>query len=259
MNVYNNLFIEKLNYELYNDVALFNLLSTTTATMKLICFPYAGGSGMLFKKLAEYVVSNIEVWSIEAPGHIYTSGKLEDDIDELCNRYINSLPKSLWSGNIALFGHSLGGYIACILASKLLEKKIANPILILSATPPPHLRGLKYQFSSLSPQELVPVLVSFNGLSKEWLNKSELLSFYLDTLYADFKMFENFIFPENIQGLETLILAGYEDSIFDSYLFFEWQCYFSKYQLEFITGGHLFIDEHPLHVARIINKFCNYS
>lgn len=242
-----------VNFQAFNDVGLF-CLTTLHQPIKLICFPYAGGNGMAFSPLTKYLANDTEIWTIEPPGHFFTDGIPETDIDALTERYLSSLPITLWDNDIVLFGHSLGAYIACMVASKLLQKKITTPRLILSGAPPPHLRCAKYQLSSLPLEKLVEVLRLFHGSSSK-AQEIDIISLYKECLYADFTLYENFAFPTEISHLQVLIMASYQDAMCSANFFFEWQRYFQNMHLDFLSGNHLFITEQPRIVANFIKNY----
>jgi surfactin synthase thioesterase subunit len=155
---------------------------------------------------------------------------------------------------VILFGHSLGAYIACGIASNLVSNGL-QPNLILCAAQPPHLREVHVKLSSLPIDMLATILVSLNGLPESWSRTPELLELYEETLRADFKMYENFAFPKNISNLNALSINGYQDCLCSPQYAFEWAQYFKNIHIDFLSGNHLFLNESPEQVANITINF----
>ncbi len=225
---------------------IFHLTDIKVNNRKLICFPYAGGNGKVFENFARHVEHVFDVWSIEPPGHTYhTIGEPIDDVGALCKFYAQLLQENdLISGEIFLMGHSLGAYIACMLASNLLNIDHALKInLILCAVPPPHLRKTSNRLSNLSTQELISFLTSIESMPESFKQEPELITFFENSLKAGFRMYESFEFPSNIAHLTTFILAGFEDKLSPPSQAFEWNQYFKNIHIEFLSGNHLFLTQ----------------
>lgn len=237
-----------------NSIGLVTYNPTFNHERNIIYFPYAGGSSSTILPILEYLKDSFAISAIDSPGHVYTDGNPVDDIHELCTQYLTNLPKALFTNKVILFGHSLGAYIACHLASLLVETGI-KPTLILSAAPPPHLRDTAKPLSTLHQDELISVLISLGGLPPSWTSSPELFSLFEPALRADFKMYENFYFNSNIKHLKTLIIGGYGDELCLPHQLFEWNMFFDDPSLDFVSGSHLFLKNSPLSVAEKIKKF----
>ena len=133
-------------------ITLFKLTQNRHPKIRIICFPYAGAGGFIFKELSQYLPESVEVLAIEAPGHTHTRGAPLYDINLLTEKYIALFLELFSFDKIILLGHSLGAYIACDIASSLVNKGL-KPNLILSAASPPHLREKHIKLSSLSINE----------------------------------------------------------------------------------------------------------
>jgi medium-chain acyl-[acyl-carrier-protein] hydrolase len=239
-----------------DTITLFKLTQNKHPEIRIICFPYAGAGGFVFKELSQYLPESVEVFAIEAPGHTHTRGVPLYEVNLLTEKYVALFLELFSFEKIILLGHSLGAYIACDVASSLVNKGL-KPNLILSAAQPPHLREKHIKLSSLSIDELVQTLAQLNGVPQSWISAPELLELFIDTLRADFKMYENFIFPKNITHLNTLSVNGYEDLLCRPQYAFEWDLYFKKVSIDFISGNHLFLNEIPKQFANKIVSYFN--
>jgi len=247
-NVIDKMVNENLGLFKLSDLSFFH-------PKKILCFPYAGGTYLAFAPLAKYLEGAAEIWAIEPPGHLNTQGKAEDNIESLCNRYIDNIPTDLISSEVILLGHSLGAYIACCFASYCIRKNICNPKLILGGAPPPNLRSIDIKLSSLTLKQLVEFMIKINGLPVAWKENPDLLAFFEEPLRADFVMYENFKFPDNIKALDVMVLSAYDDKLCPPHNFFAWEEYFFNLRLNFLPGNHLFLIENPQIMSHYIKLF----
>lgn len=167
-------------------------------TMKLICFPYAGGSERIFERWPELLPSAISIFPVLLPGRgkrvrepLVTSLKLlVDEIVEVLAR-INS-------GPYAMFGHSLGAMLAFELARELRRRGLASPEkIIVAARRAPQILVDEVSAHKLSDPEFIDRLRTMEGTSEEMLNDTGTMEFFLPLLRADFKVADTYVYqPE---------------------------------------------------------------
>ena len=96
--------------------------------MKLICFPYAGGSAMVYSKWQKLIDSSIEIVPFELPGRgTRFCEDLCDDMDQLVEDIYYQLEDTFQSDDYMLYGHSMGSWIVYYLAIMISEKNIRFP------------------------------------------------------------------------------------------------------------------------------------
>lgn len=93
------------------------------ATMRLFCFPYAGGSSLIFRQWSDSLPSTVEVCAVELPGRgmqmkLAPFTRLEPLIEALALAIKPHLDKPF-----AFFGHSMGALVSFELA-RFLRKRI---------------------------------------------------------------------------------------------------------------------------------------
>lgn len=141
--------------------------------IKLFCIPYAGGSSASYVKWKNSLNEDIQLIPLElagrgkriSEGHYIDFNQMVDDIFE-------SIISSIHDHTpFAVFGHSMGGYIAYELFEKLKSFNLKH--IFLSGTRAPHLRIMNYKFKS--DQELINTLRIMGGTPEEILNDQDFL------------------------------------------------------------------------------------
>jgi surfactin synthase thioesterase subunit len=108
------------------------------ATLRLFCFPHAGGDARSFAALGQELPDDIEVWALRLPGR---GARLRDpqpaDLDELVT-WIATAMLPLTTGRYALLGQSFGSIVAFEVGCALSAR---NPptAAVVTALPAPHL------------------------------------------------------------------------------------------------------------------------
>ena len=87
----------------------------------IVCVPFAGGSAIAYKELAEKMSKGIGVYAIQIPGHDF-SQKNEEllPIRDVARKCLSEIKEKVRSKKIAVYGHCLGGALGIELA-RLIE------------------------------------------------------------------------------------------------------------------------------------------
>ncbi|KAA0710184.1 S-acyl fatty acid synthase thioesterase, medium chain [Triplophysa tibetana] len=166
------------------------------ASIRLICFPWAGGGSMHYARWANTLNSSIEVYSVRYPGR---EGRAKEpffrDMQEILDELISVLLPQLKVKPFALFGHSFGAMVCFSFADHL--KKVFNlePIhIFLSGASAPYseARLQTPNRSNISDQEFLSWLISIGGTPPEVLANAELVKLFLPALKADICVAENY-------------------------------------------------------------------
>src|SRR5438445_9662948 len=91
----------------------------TDCRLHLYCFPYAGGSGVVYRVWPDRIPPGIEVRAVHVPGRgaLFREPILRD-LPALIRRLAHGLLPTL-SRPAAFFGHSLGGLVAFEVAREM--------------------------------------------------------------------------------------------------------------------------------------------
>lgn len=226
--------------------------------IKLICFPYAGGSAQVFLEWKKNLHSHIELVPIELSGRgkrfseplISSFGKLIEDIYPKIIDEIGNEP-------YCFFGHSMGSYIIFELLRELKRENRCMPICcFFSGKNPPHFQKSEY-LHTLEDEKLLTEIVNLGGTPVEILDNKELADIFLPILRSDLKAVELYKAPNNIEMMNCAFIIFYSkgDPFTSEELIREWSIYTTK-SCEFYeyNGGHFYIHEHKDKVIDQINS-----
>ena len=112
-----------------NGVAWFTCLRPNPqASLRLFCFPYAGGGATIFHGWAEHLPATVEVHAAQLPGR--GPRLCETPLTSIAAIVEQTLPefRQRLDKPFALFGHSMGALIGFELARRLREEA-AGPLI----------------------------------------------------------------------------------------------------------------------------------
>lgn len=214
------------------------------ADLRLFCFPYAGGSSLIFRTWADSLPKNIEVCPIEYPGRgtqirSVPFTRLEPLVSEIASFLLPYLNKPF-----AFFGHSMGGLI-CFEVARLLRRNYGkNPVhLFISGRSAPQITHCDPPIHALSEPEFLEELRLFNGTPEAVLQNIELMQLLLPILRADFAVLETYTYTNELP-LESPIttFGGLQDKeVSVEYLVAWGEQTTSSFELEMFPGDHFFI------------------
>lgn len=184
-------------------------------TLRLFCFPYAGGSAASYAHWQAALPERVEVCALQLPGrgsrfHEAPAASLPALVDALADVVAGqgTLP-------FAFFGHSLGGLLAFETARRLRTLGAPQPVhLFVSGTSAPARRGAARGLHALPDAALVEELRRYNGTPPEVLANAELMALVLPALRADFALAERYRYePAAPLDVPLTVLAGADDRV----------------------------------------------
>jgi medium-chain acyl-[acyl-carrier-protein] hydrolase len=161
------------------------------ATMRLFCFPYAGGRASTFRTWPDELPVEIELYAIELPSRGRRIKEPPITRMEPLVRAIAGAIESLLDKPFCFFGHSMGALTSFELARLLRRERCPQPshLFVAGATAPQIKDAHPVRFDLPEP-EFIDVLRHLNGTPREVLENDELLQLMLPTLRADFELLE---------------------------------------------------------------------
>jgi medium-chain acyl-[acyl-carrier-protein] hydrolase len=227
------------------------------ADLKLICFPYAGGSASTFIPWIKMLPDNVELIIIQAPGRGARMGeKVYSDMQDLIGDLIKIIPTILNKPYI-LFGHSLGSRIAFELMNQLKGITHTLPVhFIASGSRGPHQECMKEPIHDLPPGEFIEELKNLNGTPKVVLENKELMELFLPLLKADFEIADRYHYTGEARfNCPISVLGGEDDVNICLSKLSSWGNFFeADADVHFVPGGHFFIDSHSILVQQKVNE-----
>lgn len=228
----------------------------THARLRLLCFPYAGGSAAVYRAWALAVPPHIDLCAVQYPGRGHRLA--EHPLDRM-STLIEALAEDLrpvLRQPFAFFGHSLGGVVAFELARLLRKETHPSPArLIASGRRAPHISSSRHgQLHDLPERELIEELEALNGTPKEVLEHPEMMEIVLPFLRADLAIDETYVFSEDA-ALDCPISAygGEEDRFVHEDEILAWGRHTrAAFRARTFPGDHFFIHSAGIPVLRAI-------
>lgn len=213
--------------------------------MKLLCFPYAGGSSIKFLSWKKYL-DGIEVVAVDPPGRGRRMGEplcqtIEEMVDDVKKQVVDLVqPKEEY----AVYGHSMGTLLVYELLHKLLEDGFHMPVhVFLSGKNAPYI-PYKKPVSHLSESEFIKKIVDMGGVFPNFFDYPMMRKVYLSTFRTDFRAVETYHHKtEKRQPLPVDVTFFYaiSDSIIGKKSVKQWANYITGFfNLRYFSGGHFF-------------------
>jgi len=168
-----------------------------TPTLRLFCFPFAGGGASAYRSWHELLPDEVEVIGVQPPGRESRFAeprftRLEELVPELAAAVSRHA-----EGRFAFFGHSLGGLVAFAVTRELRRTGAMGPeLLIVSGRRAPHRPDRDDPIHDLPHDEFVARIREFAGTPEAVLEHEELLELVVPILRADFAISETHRYAE---------------------------------------------------------------
>jgi surfactin synthase thioesterase subunit len=230
----------------------------------LICLPFAGGNKYSYRPYIEVTPPFLSIIPLEYPGRgSRLKAAFITDLDCLVEDLYHQAHNAIRYQRFAIYGHSMGGLLACLLARKIIENNEAPPLhVFITGTPGPAATSrTNCKRHLLDKEEFIKELRRLKGIPEEMLRNEELLSFLEPIIRADFRVSEEYVYKEKPPlDVPFTVITGTEEEmeIADIHL---WQKE-TKYTIDFrqIPGSHFFIFDYPAIVMDTISdKLFNHS
>ena len=230
--------------------------------LRLICFPFAGGSAASFASWGAQLPTGVELRALQLPGR---SRRMREParhrIDELRGDILAAITPLL-DRPCVLFGHSNGALLAYDLIHHLsATQRFWVRHFIVSAKPAPHVKST-LQRQHMNDAELLAELKRFGGTPPELLAHEELMALMLPMLRADFGLSENYGQNAGDRADHSTVLDcpaslwwGNNDECVSEDDVLAWQDYFSKpMQRQSFAGGHFYLQQSSQRVLSALNQ-----
>ncbi len=217
-----------------------SIQESANATMRLFCFPYAGGGASIFRGWHDHLPHRVAVWPARLPGR---ETRLSEPAFDRMEYLIPALREAIephLDKPFALFGHSTGAAIAFELARSLSTRPL---VLLVAGARAPEFRRDHVPPPPPSDEDLIDELRRLNGASQELLEHQELMHLALPALRADTALYRNYVYHEG-PPLDCPIRAygGQEDERIARHHLEAWAAESTQpFRLEMFPGGHFFL------------------
>ena len=211
--------------------------------VRLLCFPYAGGSEAVFRNWREGLPESIEVCAVQLPGR---GARVKEPPFTDLHRLVEAAAEGLIARldkPFAIFGHSMGGTIAFELARRLRREYGVQPVhLFISARCSP--QSLVGQIMpKLTDADFEAVLRRGEATPNEVLEDPELMELLLPVLRADFAIGQPSVLePEPPLNCPITVFGGLADLASKRECLEGWGEHTNgRFLLRMLPGGHFFL------------------
>lgn len=225
---------------------LANVQPSSRATLRLFCFPYAGGSASIFHNWQYFLPKGVEVYPVQLPGRGSRASEAPlADVFTLVEEMMKALLPFL-NCDFAFFGHSMGALIAFELSRALRNHRRRQPLrLFVSGREAPDVPDSGYLAHDLPDAEFIALLRTLNGTPSAILESREMLEFLLPILRADIKLVQQYRYvPSAPLTLPIKAYGGLRDEHAQKAGLALWSQHTSGgFALSMLQGGHFFFQE----------------
>ncbi len=223
--------------------------------INLFCLPFAGGAKHCYREYKIRFPSFMNFIPMEYPGRGSRFHEaLRTDIREIVDDMHDKIKCNL-EGDYALYGHSMGGMIAYLLAKKLIAGGYRSPLhLFVSGTPgPASNEGRRKSLYRLDKAEFLEQVGKLRGLPEEILADSELMDLFEPVLRADFQVIETYLYEATEpMDVPITVITGTEEHMKQTDIRL-WQKE-SSHEVDFrvMRGHHFFIYSNTVEIVNMI-------
>jgi len=225
------------------------------ASLRLFCFPYAGGSSAVFREWGKAMPREVEVLAAELPGRGH---RIKESLVHRMAPLVEGLATAILpflDKKFAFFGHSMGATLAFELSQLLSTEVGLQPaFLFVSGRNAPHVPMRKPLTYDLPDKEFIAELCRLNGTPREVLEHPELLSFVLPVLRADFELIQTYKFSSKAPLTCPIIaFAGSKDPDVLPEDVEPWSEHtHGRFTMTIMPGDHFYLDSLPAQLLQHI-------
>lgn len=227
------------------------------ARLRLFCFPYAGGSALIYRGWQNYLPAGVSVWPVQLPGR--GSRYKESPYVSMPEvvRVLTDAIEPFLEIPFAFFGHSMGAMMSFELAHAVNEKYQKQPRhVFVSGSGGPHLPRTTPNIHDLPDDKFITRLKELNGTPPEVFENPELMLMMMKTLRADFQIADTYpIFNGPPLDCPITAFGGQDDNLVTKEELEAWQIQttnsFSSWVL---PGDHFFLHSSDSIVLRILSQ-----
>jgi surfactin synthase thioesterase subunit len=225
---------------------------------RIFCFPYAGAGAAIFRTWVDFLPSDIEVCVPLLPGRDARINEAPiSEMAPLIQSLIGQIAPRL-TLPYAMFGHSMGAFIAFDLAHEISRRGLREPShLFMSAQRGPSLPYLQTPIFDLPDDRfLASVITRYKSIPKPVMEQKQFMRVLLRILRADFTLVEDYKYRGRAKlACPITVFGGLDDSPITTAQLQAWSLETSdRCTLHLVPGGHFFIDSARAELLALVRQ-----
>lgn len=221
----------------------------------LFIFPFGGGNETSYARITQLLHPSIHIISGESPGKGRRNKEpLLKNLYRMADVFFEQYAQQVDENSIFL-GHSMGAYLAYLMAIRLRDEKHTLPKhLVLSSKIAPS-RHFNKKRMLLTDDEFIKHLKELEGMPDAILSNAELLTLFLPIIRADFDALDQFKYiPTTPLPIPITLFCGNRENVPD-----EWLTDWNKettdcFDFKRISGGHFWLFDNPDPLIQCIHQ-----
>lgn len=232
---------------MYDNPWIVPYKKNPAASLRMICFPYAGGGASFCRAWGRYLPDDVELISVQLPGReqrfmeeaFTRMAPLVNQLSDVMQEYLNK--------PFVFFGHSMGAVIGYEVIRRLRNRACQQPgLFIVSGRQAPQIPDKGPAIHHLPDDQFCIEFLrrNFSAKLKAVLENAELKDLFLPQIKADVELIETYSYTEE-DPLDCPIVAfnGADDTDVIITELQEWAGQTTREFRSYIfPGGHFFIE-----------------
>lgn len=225
------------------------------ATIRLFCFPYAGGSAGIYASWAERLAPGVELVTVQLPGRAQRMAEPPHQTMESLVAELDAHASYVADKPCLFFGHSLGSRVAYEFACRLQAAGLPAPLhLIASGGGAPHVMHEGEPIHDLPFADFIAKLAEMNGTPAELLANREFMKLVAPTMRADFRIAYTHVSDKTVLACPVTVLRGTDDSGVKEEHVLPWlELSAAGGRVVLVPGDHFFINERKDEVLDVVD------
>lgn len=239
------------------------LMSNPKPSLRLFCFPYAGGNATIYRTWSSGLKAPVELYAAQVPGR---GARMQEPPFLRLLPMVHAISQAILpylDQPFAFFGHSMGAMIGFELARLLRREYGLAPVhLFVSGRRAPQLGRVSRIMYNLPEPELIEEVRRLDGTPKEVLENPELMEMMIPLLRADFEVVETYTYvPEAPLDCPITVFGGLKDNETGREVLEPWrEQTSSNFTLSMLPGGHFFLhSDQPILLNALSRELNRYS
>lgn len=235
----------------------FNPAPREGAAGRLFCLPYAGGSAAVYRAWGRRLSDTLELHAVQLPGRGWRLREAPSrSLEGLALRIADAIVP-LADRPIVLFGHSMGAWLALLVARSLERRGIEPVALLVSGRQAPSLGCVHPPLSHLDDDQFVnEVQRRYGGIPAVIRADPDLLELLLPALRADLESLERYSHTAGPQlHCPVVALGGADDALVPVDALAAWaEETTARFEVETFPGGHFYFQDDPRPLLDFIER-----